>query len=45
MQNKDWMFTVRKMSDSFKVEVKFGTEVKLATLHKSVVPVAKAGMN
>jgi hypothetical protein len=42
---KDWVFTIRKIGDDFKVEAKFGRDVANAKLAKSVVYVSKAGIN
>jgi hypothetical protein len=41
--DKDWLFTVRKIGNSFQLEAKFGTEIKTAKLHTSIQCFSKAG--
>jgi hypothetical protein len=42
---KDWLFTVRKLGNSFEFEVAFGSEMKAAKLKRSVRLVREAGVN
>jgi hypothetical protein len=42
---KDWLFTVKKLGNSFEFEAVFGNEMKAAKLHKSMRWVRADGAN
>jgi hypothetical protein len=42
---KEWLFTVKKLGNSFEFEVAFGTEMKAAKLKKSMRWLLDAGTN
>jgi hypothetical protein len=44
-EQKDWLFAVKKIGESFQFEAKFGSDIKTANLESSVKWVAKAGVN
>jgi hypothetical protein len=45
IDQKDWLFTVKKLGNLFEFEVAFGNEMKAAKLKKSMRWVSKAGIN
>jgi len=45
IDQKDWLFTVRKIGDVFQFEAKFGRELETAKLSKSIAWVSEAGAN
>ena len=45
MDQKDWLFVVKKLGDAFEFEAKFGDEMKTATLQESAQWLAPAGTN
>jgi hypothetical protein len=45
VDQKDWLFVVKKIGASFQYEAKFGTDIETAKLESSVEWVAKAGIN
>ena len=44
VNEKDWIFTIRKLGDDFLAEAKFGEAVKAAKLPKSVACVSKSSV-
>jgi hypothetical protein len=45
IDQKDWLFVVKKISNSFWYEAKFGTDIETAKLEATVEWVTKAGVN
>lgn len=45
MDQKDWLFVIKKLGNSFELEAKFGTEIKSAKLAETTGWVSQAGIN
>jgi hypothetical protein len=45
VDHKDWLFTVQKIGDAFRLEASFGQEIKAAKLSKSVVCISESAPN
>jgi|SRR6516162_2251701 hypothetical protein len=43
--DEDWLLTILKLGDEFNFEAKIAMDVQTAELHRSVIDVAKPGIN